>query len=80
MADYRLIGTNQTPKDLRAKITGRAMYAEDYRAEGMAFGKLLLSPVPHGRVVRLDASRASPTWAPISTACRRPAATPRSQP
>ena len=58
MADYRLIGTNQTPKDLRAKVTGRSLYAEDFRADGMLFAKLLLSPVPRGRVTRLDASRA----------------------
>ena len=58
MADYRLIGTNQAPKDLRAKVTGRSRYAEDFRADGMLFTKLLLSPVPHGRVRRLDASRA----------------------
>ena len=58
MADYRLIGTSPAPKDLRAKVTGRSRYAEDYRAEGMAFAKLLLSPVPRGRVVRFDASRA----------------------
>ena len=58
MADYRLIGTNQTPKDLRAKVTGRSRYAEDFRADGMLFAKLLLSPVPHGRVTRFDASRA----------------------
>jgi xanthine dehydrogenase molybdenum-binding subunit len=58
MSDYRLIGTSQTPKDLRAKITGRARYAEDFRADGMLFAKLLLSPVPRGRVRRLDVSRA----------------------
>ncbi len=58
MAQYRLIGTSQTPKDLRAKVTGRAKYAEDFRADGMAFAKLLLSPVPRGRVRRLDVSRA----------------------
>ena len=58
MADYRLIGTNQIPKDLRAKVTGRSKYAEDYRGDGMVFAKLLLSPVPHGQVRRFDASRA----------------------
>jgi CO/xanthine dehydrogenase Mo-binding subunit len=54
MSDYRLIGTDHVPKDLVAKITGRARYAEDFRAEGMVFAKLLLSPVPSGRVRRLD--------------------------
>ena len=33
-----------------AKVTGRARYAEDFRAEGMLFCKLLLSPQPHARV------------------------------
>ena len=37
---------------------GKAKYAEDYRAEGMLFCKLLLSPMPHARVRRIDASRA----------------------
>ena len=55
---YKLIGKNYTTPDLIAKVTGRAKYAEDYRAEGMLFAKLLLSPVPHGRVRRIDASEA----------------------
>ena len=54
----RLVGTNYTPPDLVAKVTGRAKYAEDYRAEGMVFLKLLLSPRPHARVTRIDASAA----------------------
>ncbi|MGE0361035.1 MAG: xanthine dehydrogenase family protein molybdopterin-binding subunit [Vicinamibacterales bacterium] len=57
MAD-RLVGTNYTPPDLVAKVTGRARYAEDYRADGMLFCKLLLSPMPHARVRRIDARRA----------------------
>ena len=53
-----LIGTNYTPPDLVAKVTGRAKYAEDFRADGMLFCKLLLSPMPHARVARIDASAA----------------------
>ncbi len=48
----RLVGQNYTTPDLVAKVTGRARYAEDYRAEGMLFCKLLLSPMPHCRVRR----------------------------
>ena len=55
---YKLIGKNYTTPDLVAKVTGRAKYAEDYRAEGMLFAKLLLSPVPHGHVRKIDASAA----------------------
>jgi len=58
MADNKLIGQNYTPPDLVAKVTGRAKYAEDYRADGMLFAKLLLSPMPHARVKRIDASKA----------------------
>src|SRR5829696_7231029 len=54
MPDPKLVGSNYTPPDLVAKVTGRAKYAEDYRADGMLFTKLLLSPMPHARVTRLD--------------------------
>jgi len=55
---YRLIGTNFTPPDAVAKVTGRAKYAEDFRAEGMLFCKLLTSPMPHAQVNKIDASEA----------------------
>jgi CO/xanthine dehydrogenase Mo-binding subunit len=54
VAEYNLIGKDFAPQDLVAKITGRAKYAEDYRAEGMLFTKLLLSPLPHARVRSID--------------------------
>src|SRR5947199_3559049 len=54
MSDAKLLGQNYTPPDLVAKVTGRAKYAEDYRADGMLFTKLLLSPMPHVRGVRID--------------------------
>ena len=43
--------------DLVAKVTGKAKYAEDFRAEGMVFIKLMPSPRPHARVRSIDASR-----------------------
>src|SRR5271154_3091364 len=55
---YKLIGKNYVTADLYAKVTGKSKYAEDFRAEGMLFAKLLLSPVPHGRVKHIDASEA----------------------
>src|SRR5579872_5577769 len=55
---YKLIGKNYVTADLHAKVTGKSKYAEDFRAEGMLFCKLLLSPVPHGKVQRIDASEA----------------------
>jgi len=55
---YKLLGKNFTPPDLRGKVTGKAKYAEDFRVEGMAFAKLLLSPMPHARVTSIDTSKA----------------------
>jgi xanthine dehydrogenase molybdenum-binding subunit len=61
MSAYKLLGQNYTTPDLVAKVTGRAKYAEDYRADGMLFCKLLLSPMPHCRVRRIDAREALAT-------------------
>src|ERR1700722_10550992 len=55
---YKLIGQNYQTPDMIAKVTGRSKYAEDYRADGMLFTKLLLSPMPHARVRHIDASEA----------------------
>ena len=55
---YNLIGKNFVPSDVVAKVTGRAKYAEDFRADGMVFCKLLTSPMPHARIRGIDASDA----------------------
>jgi CO/xanthine dehydrogenase Mo-binding subunit len=55
---YDLIGKNFTPPDIYGKVTGKAKYAEDYRADGMVFCRILGSPMPHARVKRIDASAA----------------------
>ena len=57
-AGYKLIGTNYATPDLYAKVTGQAKYAEDFRADGMLFCKLLLSPMPHARVKHIHAEEA----------------------
>ena len=55
---YTLIGKNFTPPDIHGKVTGKAKYAEDFRAEGMLYARLLTSPIPHARVRALDVSAA----------------------
>ncbi len=55
----KLVGHNYTTPDLLAKVTGKAKYAEDYRVDGMLFAKLLLSPMPHARVRRIDTRAAA---------------------
>src|SRR5579862_4643348 len=54
----KLIGQNYTTPDLVAKVTGQAKYAEDFRADGMLFCRLLTSPMPHAKVRSIDVSEA----------------------
>ncbi|HJP36112.1 MAG TPA: hypothetical protein QF901_08980, partial [Gammaproteobacteria bacterium] len=55
---WDLIGKNFIPPDIHGKVTGRAKYAEDFRADGMVFGRLLTSSVPHATITNIDASTA----------------------
>ncbi|MGC1462961.1 MAG: molybdopterin cofactor-binding domain-containing protein, partial [Terracidiphilus sp.] len=57
-AGYKLIGKNYSTCEMLAKVTGKAKYAEDFRAEGMLFCRLVLSPLPHARIKRIDARAA----------------------
>lgn len=40
------------------KVTGRAIYTVDVSLPGMLWGKILRSPIPYGRIRRIDVSRA----------------------
>ncbi len=55
---YKHIGKNFTPPDLVSKVTGSARFAEDFRSDGMAFVKVLASPMPHAKVKSIDISKA----------------------
>lgn len=56
--EFKLLGHNYVTPDLVAKVTGKARYAEDWKAEGMVFIKLMPSPRPHARIRNIDASAA----------------------
>jgi CO/xanthine dehydrogenase Mo-binding subunit len=55
---HKHLGKDFLPHDVVAKVTGEAKYAEDFRAEGMVFARLLGSPYPHARIRAIDASAA----------------------
>jgi CO/xanthine dehydrogenase Mo-binding subunit len=59
MPETKLVGQNYETPDLRAKVTGRARYSEDFRAPGMLFARLLLSPYSHARIRSIDTSAAA---------------------
>jgi CO/xanthine dehydrogenase Mo-binding subunit len=44
--------------DAVEKVTGAAVYVSDVAVAGMAHGKILRAPLPHARLLRVDASRA----------------------
>ena len=46
------------PSTSMAKVTGRAKYAEDFRADNMVFCKTLTSPIPHAKIRSIDTSAA----------------------
>lgn len=52
------IGKSFDRTDAVAKVTGRAEYTEDIQRQGMLAAKYLRSTISHGKVVRIDCSKA----------------------
>ena len=58
-AKSRLIGKALRKIDATAKVTGATIFADDLVLPRMLFAKLLRSPHPHARIVRVDTTRAA---------------------
>ncbi|MDR3576124.1 MAG: xanthine dehydrogenase family protein molybdopterin-binding subunit [Anaerolineaceae bacterium] len=58
MTNYQYIGRPATRVDALEKVLGSAKYIGDYQVPGLVFAKALRSPLPHGRITRLDVSPA----------------------
>ena len=54
----RVVGAPTARVEGPDKVTGRQRYSADMEMEGLLWGKILRSPYPHARIVRIDASRA----------------------
>src|SRR5947207_1720814 len=52
------IGKTFRRLDYETKVTGRAQYLADMSVPGMCHGKILRSPYPHARIIRIDTSKA----------------------
>ena len=49
-----------TPRvDAMARVTGQAKYTNDIKLPGMLYARVLRSPHPHARILRLDTGEAS---------------------
>ncbi len=58
MSDFSIIGKSIAMVDAAGKTTGAGKYTDDLSLPGMLVGKILHSPYPHARIVRIDTSRA----------------------
>src|SRR2546430_419139 len=67
---YRVIGTSPARADAWEKVRGRPIYAGDLALSGMLHGRIVRSPYPSARIVRLDtrAARALPGVVAVLTA------------
>ncbi len=57
-AQFKTVGKGVPVKDAVEKVTGKLRYGVDFAVPGMAFGKILRSPHPHARILRIDTSKA----------------------
>ena len=58
MTERSLIGKGMQRVDAIAKATGQALFTADLSLPRMLCGKVLRSPYPHAKIVRIDTSRA----------------------
>jgi CO/xanthine dehydrogenase Mo-binding subunit len=55
---FKVIGTRPIRHDGIDKVTGRAIYGADVQMAGLLHGRILRSPIPHGVIRAIDASKA----------------------
>jgi xanthine dehydrogenase molybdenum-binding subunit len=58
MSTLNVVGKSVLRTDAHDKVTGGRGYTINVRLPGMLHGKLLRSPYPHARILRIDTSRA----------------------
>jgi len=56
--DLKIAGSSTRRLDGIEKVTGKAVYTGDIELPGMGCAKILRSPLPHARLVRIDAGKA----------------------
>jgi CO/xanthine dehydrogenase Mo-binding subunit len=56
--EFKVVNHSVPREDGVAKVTGRAIYTSDIELDGMAWAKVLRSPLAHARIVSIDVSEA----------------------
>src|SRR5207244_4087204 len=57
-SSFDVVGKSTPKRDGPDKVTGRTRYLHDLELPRLLHGKILRTPVPHARIVRIDTSRA----------------------
>src|SRR5579864_6076660 len=58
LARLKTVGLATTRIDARERVSGKATYSGDVQLPGMLYARVLRSPHPHARIVKIDASQA----------------------
>lgn len=56
--DLKYVGKYVPIHDVKEKVTGKIKYVGDMEISGMLYGKLVLSSIAHGKIVKIDTSKA----------------------
>jgi xanthine dehydrogenase molybdenum-binding subunit len=58
MKDFKVVGKRLPKLDAPEKASGKARYICDIVLPGMLYGKIKRSPIPHGKILNIDTSKA----------------------
>ena len=58
MEDFSVIGKSMPLIDGVEKVTGEGIYGVDFQLPGMIHGRILRSPYPHAKILKIDTSEA----------------------
>src|SRR4029453_12798502 len=57
-AKFKVVGAPVPRADGPEKVTGQTLYAADIARPGVLWAKILRSPYPHAKILRVDVSKA----------------------
>lgn len=58
MSEYSIIGKRTPREESVPKVTGEAVYTMDVSLPGMLYGKILVSPHAHAKILHIDSTKA----------------------
>ena len=57
--EFKTVGQSIWRVDGEKKVRGEALYTIDLKMEGMLHGRILRSPFPHAKLIKIDTSAAT---------------------